>query len=205
VVQPGVESSDDSVSLYAPENAKPLSRWLTDSAESIVFEAHSTDYQPSVALDALVQDDFRILKVGPGLTFALREVLYSIDAVARVLHPESPRIALPRVLEKIMTEKPAHWIGYYGESASSAIKRHFSYSDRIRYYWNEPDVIAAVAALRSELDGVEIPETLVSQFLPDIYKSLPRGQCVSFDILVSLKLQNAMSAYVNACRAGKSA
>lgn len=205
VVQPGVEFSDDSVSLYAPENAKPLSQWLRESTEGIVFEAHSTDYQPDAALAALVQDDFRILKVGPGLTFALREVLYSIDAIARVLFPESNRKELPRALEQIMLEKTAHWISYYRDPASAAIKRHFSYSDRIRYYWNEPDAIEAVAALRSELADAEIPETLVSQFLPDIYKKLPRNERVSFDILVTLKLHQSMSAYVNACKSGKGA
>ena len=39
----------------------------------MVFEAHSTDYQPAAALAALVDDGFAILKAGPGLTFALRE------------------------------------------------------------------------------------------------------------------------------------
>ncbi len=50
-----------------------------------VFEAHSTDYQPPEALAALVQDGFAILKVGPGLTFALREALYGLDQIAAVL------------------------------------------------------------------------------------------------------------------------
>ena len=53
-----------------------------------VFEAHSTDYQPPEALAALVRDGFAILKVGPGLTFALREALYGLDHIAADLDGE---------------------------------------------------------------------------------------------------------------------
>jgi hypothetical protein len=42
----------------------------------MVYEAHSTDYQTPANLRALVQRHFAILKVGPGLTFAMREALW---------------------------------------------------------------------------------------------------------------------------------
>ena len=61
-----------------------------------VFEAHSTDYQRIEALAALVEDGFAILKVGPWLTFALREALYGLDEIARVLSPESAGETCPR-------------------------------------------------------------------------------------------------------------
>lgn len=203
VVQPGVEFSDDAVSFYDSKNAKPLSHWLATSHEDIVFEAHSTDYQPGRALTALVQDDFRILKVGPGLTFALREVLYALDAIALVLLPKSTRKRLPCVLEEVMLQKPVHWIGYYGETPSAPVKRHFSYSDRIRYYWTEPEAIQAVEALCNELTEMEIPETLVSQYLPDVYPQLPRGMKISVDLLIDLKLHGVLSLYASACKVGK--
>ena len=61
--------------------------WLSSAAietvDRIVFEAHSTDYQTPQALAALVRDHFAILKVGPGLTFALREALWALDAIER--------------------------------------------------------------------------------------------------------------------------
>jgi D-tagatose-1,6-bisphosphate aldolase subunit GatZ/KbaZ len=52
-----------------------------------VFEAHSTDFQPAMSLAALVRDGFAILKVGPWLTFAAREVLYGLDSIAHILDP----------------------------------------------------------------------------------------------------------------------
>ena len=47
----------------------------------MVFEAHSTDYQTVAALTALVEDHWAVLKVGPGLTFALREALFALAAI----------------------------------------------------------------------------------------------------------------------------
>jgi D-tagatose 6-phosphate 4-epimerase len=75
VVQPGIEFASTEVIPYKPEKAAHLANALAN-LPCFVFEAHSTDYQPAASLDALVRDGFAILKVGPWLTFALREALY---------------------------------------------------------------------------------------------------------------------------------
>ncbi len=90
VVQPGVEFGHADVIPYDPAAARGLAAALRDMPQ-FVFEAHSTDYQPAAALKALVDDGFAILKVGPGLTFALREALYGLDHIADVLDPRSER------------------------------------------------------------------------------------------------------------------
>ena len=84
VAQPGVEFDDRNVVVYEPERARELSAAL-DGMPGLVFEAHSTDYQPLESLARLVTDGFAILKVGPGLTFALRETLYGLDQIASAL------------------------------------------------------------------------------------------------------------------------
>lgn len=198
VVQPGVEFSDDAVAVYRRENGKDLSQWV-NTQENIVFEAHSTDYQPTTALADLVRDSFRILKVGPGLTFALREVLYALDGIAQVMFPLSTRKPLRSSLEAIMLEKPEYWLAYFGTGPDASIKRHFSYSDRIRYYWNEPAATLAVEALLSELAAVGIPETLVSQYLPDLHAQLPQRKEITAELLIDVKLRQALSPYVAAC------
>ena len=95
VVQPGVEFGNSNVIAYQPDKAHALSAALSN-APQLVFEAHSTDYQRIEALAALVEDGFAILKVGPWLTFALRETLYGLDEIARVLLPESAGENCPR-------------------------------------------------------------------------------------------------------------
>ncbi|MEN5119146.1 class II D-tagatose-bisphosphate aldolase, non-catalytic subunit, partial [Luteimonas sp. TWI662] len=82
VVQPGVEFDHHQVIDYVPAAARALSAAI-EQVPGLVFEAHSTDYQTPEALAALVRDHFAILKVGPGLTFALREALWALDAIER--------------------------------------------------------------------------------------------------------------------------
>ena len=47
----------------------------------------------------------------------------------------------------------------------------YSYSDRCRYYWNEPSVQKEVAQLFGNLATRPIPPTLLSQFLPFEYEA----------------------------------
>jgi D-tagatose-1,6-bisphosphate aldolase subunit GatZ/KbaZ len=116
----------------------------------------------------MVCDGFAILKVGPGLTFALREALYGLDHIAAVLFPG--HTPLHDVMEQVMRAKPLHWAKYYAGSAEHQhLQRHFSYSDRIRYYWTDPAAKAAVADLMTRLDDRDIPEPLISQYLAGSY------------------------------------
>lgn len=74
VVQPGVEFGDDSIHEYDRNAAEELCKELKNYP-SLVFEGHSTDYQTPEALKEMVEDGIAVLKVGPALTFALREAL----------------------------------------------------------------------------------------------------------------------------------
>jgi D-tagatose-bisphosphate aldolase class II non-catalytic subunit len=143
----------------------------------LVFEAHSTDYQAASALSALVDGGFAILKVGPGLTFALRECLYGLDAIAATLVGASLPGAVSATMERVMREQPGYWQSHYpGTPGEQRLQRHYSHSDRIRYYWPHPDAIAAVDRLFKRLDASDIPETLVSQYLSPFYSDVAAGQ-----------------------------
>ena len=174
VVQPGVEFGNENVVIYDRKAARDLSGTLKRMPQ-FVFEAHSTDYQPAEALRALVEDGFAILKVGPGLTFALREALYGLDQIAAVLDgkPESLRPGM----EALLVEEPKNWEKYYhGTEADLRLQRHFSYSDRIRYYWPHPKAAALIDALFARLADRKLPETLVSQYLGALYPAVASGR-----------------------------
>ena len=174
VVQPGVEFGNANVVLYRPEKARALSASLA-GLPGLVYEAHSTDYQPAAALRALVDDGFAILKVGPGLTFALREALYGLDAIAAELDGKGGSLEV--AMEALMLAQPKHWASHYGGTeAEQRLQRHFSYSDRIRYYWPDPQAMAAVDALLQRLEGRTIPEPLVSQYLARLYPLVVTGR-----------------------------
>ncbi|KAA0695765.1 D-tagatose-bisphosphate aldolase, class II, non-catalytic subunit [Neorhizobium sp. P12A] len=164
VVQPGVEFGNANVAIYEPDRARSLIGAL-EHMPGLLFEAHSTDYQPSDALSSLVDGGFAILKVGPGLTFALREALYGLDAIAAVLAGKMLSDPLVATMESVMLDRPEHWKAHYhGTAEEQRLQRHFSYSDRIRYYWPDPRASAAVADLFDRFDA-DIPETLISQYL----------------------------------------
>jgi D-tagatose-bisphosphate aldolase class II non-catalytic subunit len=172
VVQPGVEFDHDRVIAYDPPKATPL-RDILNTERGIVFEAHSTDYQSPPALASLVVDGFAILKVGPALTFAMREALYGLDRIALERDPNWAEHALEATMERVMLAEPKYWGGYYhGTPETQRLLRHYSYSDRVRYYWPAGEAKAAVSRLLATLDTEPIPATLVSQFLPHAYPAV---------------------------------
>ena len=171
-----------------------------------MFEAHSTDYQATEALAALVRDGFAVLKVGPGLTFALREALYGLDHVASIIEGRPGRIELQDAMEQLMLAAPEHWRKYYhGDAAELRLQRHFSYSDRIRYYWPDPRAAAAVQRLEGRLAGRTIPETLISQHLAALYPAVATGRVpAEFSALLIAAVQRVLASYRNAGTSARS-
>lgn len=166
VVQPGVEFGNRNVVRYDPAPAAALSAMLAEEPQ-FVYEAHSTDYQGLEPLSALVRDGFQILKVGPEVTFVLREALYGLDLIAGDLDPGYGVRPLQAAMEALMLAEPANWAKHYdGDAAEQRLLRHYSLSDRIRYYWTDPRAKAAVDRLIATLSGRVVPEPLFAQHLP---------------------------------------
>jgi D-tagatose-1,6-bisphosphate aldolase subunit GatZ/KbaZ len=173
VVQPGVEFDHHHVIDYVPSNALALSRCI-EGVEGMLFEAHSTDYQTPGALQALVQDHFGILKVGPGVTFALRETLWGLSDIASELGL-MPDGSLKETILAEMRRDPRHWDSYYTDPVRRDFDLQYSLSDRIRYYWTVPRVAQAYTKLLERLAHIEIPLTLISQYLPNHYVGIRSG------------------------------
>jgi D-tagatose-1,6-bisphosphate aldolase subunit GatZ/KbaZ len=203
VVQPGVEFASAEVIPYKSEKARRLTGVLSE-LPGFVFEAHSTDYQPSSCLDALVRDGFAILKVGPWLTFALREALYGLDCIARELDPTPTDNSLAATMEALMLKEPDNWRKYYnGSAAELRLQRHFSFSDRIRYYWPHAQAQAAVDRLFAKLGDKPIPEPLISQYLGGLYPEVAKGSLSARprDLVLGAILE-VLQRYDHACSHG---
>jgi len=167
----------------------------------LVFEAHSTDYQLESSLQALVRDHYAILKVGPALTFALREALFGLSAIEAELLPAELRAQLPAVLEQEMLKSPGHWSKHYqGSPDEQLLLRRYALSDRCRYYWGEPALRAAQQRLFANLDGRRIPLPLLSQHLPAQYAAVMEGRLpLRAQDLVEHKIGQVVEAYARAC------
>ncbi len=179
VVQPGVEFGDETIHQYNRNAAKELCAALK-KYPNLVFEGHSTDYQTPKALKEMVEDGIAILKVGPALTFALREALFALNHIEEELFKYNPDIHLSNfinVLDEAMLEQPENWAKHYhGNGIRLRLARKYSLSDRCRYYLPEKNVRKAIERMINNLKAVPVPMTLISEFMPVQYNKIRKGE-----------------------------
>ena len=176
VVQPGVEFGDDQVFLYDSAAAADLCAALKEFPE-VCFEGHSTDYQSAKCLKAMVEDGIAILKVGPALTYGLREALFSMSLMESELVPAEERSNFIDVLENTMLANPGNWQKHYhGDEKQLHLARKYSFSDRARYYMGQPEVLEAMDKLFTNLNTYKIPLNMLHQYMPLTYAKVRDGE-----------------------------
>jgi len=200
VVQPGVEFGHDTVEDYQPDKAVQLSEFILQQ-DGIVFEAHSTDYQTEESLRQLVSGHFGILKVGPELTFVMREAIFGLARIEEEWIAEERRSNLRAVIEQVMLEHPGNWKGYYhGDEHQQHIARVYSLSDRIRYYWPNAEISKALAVLLENLREHPAPLPLLSQYLPRQAEAIRTGTISNDPIsIIHDKVRESLARYADAC------
>jgi D-tagatose-1,6-bisphosphate aldolase subunit GatZ/KbaZ len=200
VVQPGVEFDHHNVIDYDPSEARALSHAIS-TVPGMVYEAHSTDYQTRDALHALVQDHFAILKVGPGLTFAMREALWALDAIDQEITPDHHQARLRDVVLERMRERPKYWQKYYHSVGKPlTVDLQYSLSDRVRYYWPDPVIEAARVKLFQNLEAVPAPISLLSQHLPRALHAVREGAATRDPLSLAMAHVGAvLDDYHHAC------
>lgn len=177
VVQPGVEEKDAGCTEYDRVKAADLMAAIKEYP-SLVFEGHSTDYQTKFKLRELVEDGVGILKVGPGLTYAMREALFSLCYMEEMMFHgrEAEASHFIDVLEEAMMAEPKNWQKHYhGDDNELWFKRKFSFSDRSRYYMPNPKVAAAKEKMIENLRKEGISLAVLSQFMPIQYTKVRQG------------------------------
>ena len=170
VVEMGVEFHEFRIDEYDRTRAADLVAAMRK--EPLCIEGHSSDYQTTTNLTAMCEDGVAILKVGPALTFALREALFALEQIEREIYAETPEVwsDYREVLERTMLENPKSWAPYYqGTPNEQRIARAYIFYDRCRYYFAQPAVVAARDALVENLSGNKIPHCMLSQYLPNQY------------------------------------
>lgn len=200
VVQPGVEFGHETVVDYVPENAMALIESINQQ-ERIVFEAHSTDYQAAESLRQLVSGHFGILKVGPELTFVMREAIFGLARIEEEWIADEQRSGIREIIERVMVEHPEDWKAYYhGNESQVKVARAYSLSDRIRYYWSDGEISKALAILVQNLQMQPPPLPLVAQYLPCQAKAIRAGLIGNKPAaIIRHKIQESLSRYSDAC------
>ena len=201
VVQPGVEEKDSGCTEYDRDKAKELTESIKDFP-TLIFEGHSTDYQTKIKLRELIEDGVGILKVGPGLTFAMREAMFALENIERELlygtDTEPSRFA--ETLDAAMLKDDKHWKKHYqGTELEIRLKRKYSFSDRCRYYMPVPDVEKASERLISNVRTTGVPLNLLSQFMPIQYTKVREGLLENDPVaLIEDRITNTIDEYLYA-------
>ncbi|KNY15514.1 tagatose-6-phosphate kinase [Shinella sp. SUS2] len=199
VVQPGLEFAPDHIHAFDSATPDRLSPVLRDRP-GLSFEAHSTDYQAPDVYPELGRRHFAVLKVGPALTHAYRQAVYALEGVSDWIGAEPDRPRVPAVMEDLMLADPANWRKHYsGGEAQLRLLRHFSYADRIRYYWTQPAARQAVERLMSLLGETRPPRMVLEQyFAPGVLARADRLASRVRDwrlALVYAQIQAALAPY----------
>lgn len=101
-----------------------------------------------------------------------------------------------------MAREPDNWQRYYeGDADQQRFQRHFSFSDRIRYYWPHPEARRAVDQLFARLGDRVIPNPLVSQYLGGLYPGVEDGSLVARPRRLALAaVEQVLERYDRACQ-----
>ena len=168
-----------------------------------MFEAHSTDFQRPDAYKALVEDGFAILKVGPGVTFAMREAICALAEIEKLTVAPDAQSQVLEIIRAVMTDDPGSLERLLrGDGAEQDMLLFNSYSDRIRYYWPDPKIEAAMARLISNLTATPPPEILLSRYLPSQYQRVRAGLLARDpQALILDKIRDALRPLCGGCKA----
>ena len=128
-------------------------------------------------LKEMVKDGVAIIKVGPALTFYLREALFALSFMEEeIVKDPDRRSHFREVLDKEMMDNPKYWINYYsGTDDEKALKRKYSFSDRSRYYMSLANVENARRKLFENIDNADIPISMLKQYMPKQYNRVRDG------------------------------
>ncbi len=151
----------------------------------------------------MVEDGIAILKVGPALTFALREGLFALNLIENELFKHNPGVRLSNfisVLDDIMVKNPENWKKYYhGSEIKIRLARKYSLLDRCRCYLDIKEVKEAIKLMINNLRSVQIPLALISQFMPVQYKKIRCGILINDpEEMLKDRIINCIDDYVYA-------
>jgi D-tagatose-1,6-bisphosphate aldolase subunit GatZ/KbaZ len=202
VVQPGVEHGDHTIVDYDRRKAAGLKAALKRHP-NLVFEGHATDYQKPKSLKAMVEDGIAVLKVGPSLTFTVRETVFALSRIEQELLEGDSSYTLSRFIEtldEVMLRKPEHWLKHYtGDERKRAFARKYSFFDRARYYWLEPEVKRSLQLLLQNLRSVNIPLSILSQYMPVQFERVREGRLHKDpDVFIHDRVMDVLKKYAYA-------
>ena len=173
-----MEFADESVVTYDRAAASGLTACL-DRHPGLVFEGHSTDYQPKERLREMVEDGIAILRLAPALTFALREGLFALEQIEQELYRvrDFPPSHFRAVLEQAMLEDSSQWAGLPWRHRAKALCQGVQLFGPRAVLPDEREGARRGGTAPEKLDAAPVPPALLSQYLPYSMPAYMPGPC----------------------------
>ena len=97
-----------------------------------------------------------------------------------------------------MVAEPKYWRDYVTDGERARLERLFGLSDRIRYYWLNPDIQDALKLLYANIDAAAGEAGLIAQFAGLAEGRATAGASLSRQI-IEARVGAVVTKYVAAC------
>ncbi len=200
VIEPGMKFMDRSITKPYLNNFKQKKSF--SKKNKFIFEAHSSDYQNFSTLKKLVKNNFKILKVGPELTFNLfKSFLFMEQIEKKNCHSKSN---FKKIILDTMFKNKDHWKNYFNHLSKKKLSNNItnSFFDRTRYYLDEKKVSNCITNLQLNINKInqeKIIKLLEKKKIIYNFKKIENYRYTNFDLIVFYFLNKIFVKYYKAC------
>jgi|694.fasta_scaffold87518_3 D-tagatose-1,6-bisphosphate aldolase subunit GatZ/KbaZ len=197
VIEPGMKFMHKNVTKPDLKNFKL--KKLFSEKNNFFYEAHSTDYQNFITLRNLVKNNFKILKVGPELTFNLLKSFLFMEKVEKNISSEKSNFE-KTILDQMFTSDQ-YWKNYFNNTSKKDIKKKIinSYYDRTRYYLNNKKVLDSIKVLESNINKIDNKQIIKLLTKKKKLYAIKYYNYKNFDLIISNYLNKIFIKYYKAC------
>lgn len=198
VIEPGLGFNNSKVfdlKIKYFKKKKILSRLSNFS-----YEAHSSDFQNSLALKKLVKNNFKFLKVGPELTFFYMRAIMQMHKIEN-MNNFKKKSNIRKIISAEMNRDNKYWVNYYhGSKKKIEYLKFNSLLDRSRYYWSKKNITKSLRLLKQNINSLDINS--IFKNLKTFKKKLflkNKLKLNNFEFIIFCYLNKTLSKYYKAC------
>jgi D-tagatose-1,6-bisphosphate aldolase subunit GatZ/KbaZ len=200
VIEPGMKFKNNSITkpkFKSFEINKKFSK-----KNKFYFEAHSTDYQDLETLNKLVKNNFKILKVGPELTYNLVKSFLFMQKIEKIFLRKKSNFR--KIIIKKMFVNNLYWKDFFKKGSKKQLEKNLlnSFYDRTRYYLSNNDVMNSIKILEININKIkqeEIIRLLKKETDKKNITNLKNFKNNNFQHIISAFLDRIFLKYYKAC------
>lgn len=196
VIEPGMKFKNHSITEPRLKNFEIKKKF--SKKNKFYFEAHSTDYQYLKILKKLVKNNFKILKVGPELTFNLVKSFLFMEQVQKKYYKSKNNFK--EIILKKMFLNNVYWRDYFKKNGKRKLEKKLinSFFDRTRYYLDNKDVINSIKTLEININKLK-RKNIIKSLLNKNIKIFKNYNNTNFYFIISTFLDRIFHKYYTAC------